>query len=305
MSIGLVRLPSLDLLRGFVAVGRRLSITQAADDLCLTQSAVSRQIQTLEEALGVKLLVRGHRSLSFTPEGERLFRSADGAVQQLQDVVGSLAVARGRRPVTVTASIGVAALWLIPRLGQFQQRHPGIDVRVAANNRILDLKGEGVDLAIRYCDQAAAPAGAERLFGVVLAPVAHPALGNDLLASPEALSRQCLLEYDDPRRPWLQWSEWLGSLGWSGLKPRAVLRFNHYDQVIQAAVAGQGVALGRLELLGPLLADGRLQVLGNKQRQLPDEQAYWLVTAGGERRDEVRQVADWIRAEALAGEPPG
>ena len=72
-----------------------------------------------------------------------------------------------------------------------------------------------------------------------------------------------------------------------------------------ATVAGQGVALGRLELLGPLLADGRLQVLGNKQRQLPDEQAYWLVTAGGERRDEVRQVADWIRAEALAGEPPG
>lgn len=90
MSLPLVRLPSLDLVRGFVAVGRRMSITLAAQDLCLTQSAVSRQIHALEESLGMKLLVRGHRSIAFTPEGERLFRSADGAIQQLQDVIGEL-----------------------------------------------------------------------------------------------------------------------------------------------------------------------------------------------------------------------
>ncbi len=85
MSRSLVRLPSLDLIRGFVAVGRRMSITLAARDLCLTQLAVSRQIHGLETALGCKLLVRGHRSIAFTPEGERLFRSADSAVQQLQN----------------------------------------------------------------------------------------------------------------------------------------------------------------------------------------------------------------------------
>src|SRR5690606_13087513 len=87
MSMDLARLPSLELIRGFVAVGRRMSMTLAAADLSLTQSAVSRQVHALEEQLGVRLLIRGHRSIAFTPEGERLFRSANGAVQQLQDVV--------------------------------------------------------------------------------------------------------------------------------------------------------------------------------------------------------------------------
>src|SRR5437660_1631685 len=106
MSIPLVRLSPIDLIRGFVAVGRRMSITLASEDLCLTQSAVSRQIHALEEQLGVKLLVRRHRSLLFTAEGERLFRIADGAVQQLQDVMGAIGGTTVRRPVTVTASIG-------------------------------------------------------------------------------------------------------------------------------------------------------------------------------------------------------
>ncbi len=108
MSTPLVRLASLDLLRGFVAVGRRMSITLAADDLCLTQSAVSRQVSVLEETLGVKLLVRGHRSIAFTPEGERLFRSADSAVQQLQDAIGAIRVAAERRPVHCHDDLGMA-----------------------------------------------------------------------------------------------------------------------------------------------------------------------------------------------------
>lgn len=116
MSLPLVRLPSLDLVRSFVAVGRRMSITLAAQDLCLTQSAVSRQILALEELLGVKLLLRGHRSLSFTAEGERLFRSADSSVQQLQDVLGEVSPRGRARPVTLSASIGVTGLWLLPRL---------------------------------------------------------------------------------------------------------------------------------------------------------------------------------------------
>ncbi len=106
MSTPLVRLASLDLLRGFVAVGRRMSITLAADDLCLTQSAVSRQVSALEEALGVKLLVRGHRSIAFTPEGERLFRSADSAVQH-QGTGNSL-----RCSCSVRVSSAGSGLWL-------------------------------------------------------------------------------------------------------------------------------------------------------------------------------------------------
>ena len=110
MSLRLVQLASLDQVRGFVAVGRRMSITLAAQDLCLTQSAVSRQIHGLEEQLGIKLLHRGYRAITFTPEGERLFRAADGAVQLLQDVMGEIRTTAVLRPVTLSASIGVTGL---------------------------------------------------------------------------------------------------------------------------------------------------------------------------------------------------
>ncbi len=157
MSVPLVRLSSLDLVKGFVAVGRRMSITQTADDLCLTQSAVSRQIHALEEQLGVRLLLRKHRGVAFTLEGERLFRSADGAVQQLQDVLGELRPGAAPQTVTITASIGVTGLWLLPRLGRLQREHPDIDVRLSASNEVVDLRGGEIDLEVRYCARGAAP----------------------------------------------------------------------------------------------------------------------------------------------------
>jgi DNA-binding transcriptional LysR family regulator len=296
MSPPLVRLPPLDLLKGFVAVGRRMSITQAADDLCVTQSAISKQVRALEDALGVKLFHRGYRSVRFTPEGERLFRSADAAVQQLQDSVGSLG-SGGKRPVTITASIGVAGLWLLPRLGDFQRRHPQIDVRVAASNSILNLASEQIDLAIRYCAAEQAPRGAVQLFGETIAPVASPTLGIRSLDSERALARQVLLEFED-RRPWLQWADWLAARRWTPAQAKGMLRFNQYDQVIHAAVAGQGVALGRLELLAPMLQDGRLAVLPARSAGKPSHFAYWLLQADAAPRREVADVAGWIVDEA-------
>src|SRR5579871_927295 len=265
MSISVVRLPSMDLIRSFVAVGRRMSITLAAEDLYVTQSAVSRQIHALEEMLGVKLLVRGHRSITFTPEGERLFRVADTAVRQLQEAVGSISVTHDRRPVTVSTPIGFAGLWLLPRMGHFQQHHHDIDLRISANPRIVDLRSEGIDRAIRYCPPSAAPEGTVRLFGETLAPVAHPSLRAEPLESPEQVSQYFLLEFDDLKHYYLQWPDWLSAMGWASAKPKGVLRFNQYDQVIQAALAGQGIALGRMELLGPMLAERRLVALSRPQ----------------------------------------
>ncbi|MDL2338390.1 MAG: LysR substrate-binding domain-containing protein [Pseudomonadota bacterium] len=298
MSIPLVRLSSLDLIRGFVAVGRRMSITLASQDLCLTQSAVSRQIHALEAQLGVRLLVRGHRSIAFTTEGERLFRSANGAVQQLQDVLGEIRTAGAARPVMLSASIGVTGLWLLPRLSRFQTLHPGVDLRVSANNRVADLRQDGIDLAIRYTTPASAPEGAVRLFGESLAPVAHPSLGLKSVGSAKSLSKVSLLEFEDPKHPWLQWADWLGAMGLSEARPRGVLRFNQYDQVIQAALAGQGVALGRLALIQPLLDDGRLVMLDSVKNPSRTTHAYWLIRASDKPREEVRRVADWIEAEA-------
>lgn len=294
----LVKLPSLDLIRGFVAVGRRMSITLAAGDLSLTQSAVSRQVHALEEQLGVRLLVRGHRSLSFTPEGERLFRSANGAVQQLQDVLGAVRT-RGRlRPVTISSAVGFASLWLLPRLGRLQKRHPGIDVRVSANNHVVDMENEGIDLAVRYTTAVRAPRGSSRLFGETLAPVAAPSLGVRALRSPAALAGLTLLDFDDPRAPWLHWQTWLESMGWGAVKTGHSLRFNQYDMVIQAALAGQGVALGRVDLVRTLVEEKRLVYLAPPSALASTSHAYWLVGAHEGQRREVHEVAAWIQAEA-------
>src|SRR5271155_1175051 len=282
-----IRLASLDLIRGFVAVGRRMSITQAAQDLFLTQSAVSRQIIALEEALGVKLLNRGYRSISFTAEGERFFRIADSAFQQLQDGVNALAGGRDRQPVTITASIGVTGLWIMPRLGGFQQRHPDIDVRVAANNKVVDLRTGGADVAIRYCPSSRAPPGSQRLFGEAVAPVAHPSLGISRL-DPESVAGHVLIEYDDSNRPWLQWADRLHSMGLSAIKPKGVLRYNQYDQAIRAALEGQGIALGRIALIEPLLSQGRLVAVGGAGADHAHGYAYWLGPAGATPRRDLQ-----------------
>ena len=298
MSTSLLPLNALmEPLRGFVAVGRHMSITLAAQELCLTQSAVSRQVQALEQRLGVKLLRRGHRSVTFTAEGERLFRGADLALRQLQDVIASVASPSATRPVTVSASIGLTALWLLPRLGRFQHLHPTIDLRVAASNRLVDLPAENVDLAIRYCSRADAPPGAQHLFDERIAPVASPGPGKRRLRAALDLDGQVLLEYEDDQRPWLRWHNWLQARGWH-VRPKAILRFNQYDQVVHSAVAGQGIALGRLPLLGQWLKDHHLRTLDTPRAPQGTDHAYWLLQSDETPRESVSAVIAWLLGEA-------
>lgn len=298
MSAPLSQLTSLNLIRGFVAVGRRMSITLAAADLHLTQSALSRQVRTLEESLGVKLLERGHRSIAFTTEGARLFEMADGALRQLQDAVGAAREGRAARPVTIAASIGVVGLWLLPRLGEFLHHHPSIDVRISANNKLNNLRDDELDLTIRSCRPEDTPPNATKLFDEAIAPVAHPSLGLPADCSRDSLEAQVLLEFDGEYLPWLRWKEWLACQGWEGFKPRGMLRFNHYDQTIQAAIAGQGVALGRLQLTGEALRDGRLRVSQMPRPGPPTTHAHWLVRTESAPRSEIDFVAAWVCEEA-------
>jgi DNA-binding transcriptional LysR family regulator len=290
------------LIRGFVAVGRRMSVTLAAEDLCLTQSAVSRQIHSLEDSLGVSLFHRGYRSISFTPAGERLFHTADGVVRQLQDAFESITCQPQRQPVTITASIGVTALWLLPRLSELQRRYPELDVRVAANDKLLDLHAEGIDLAIRYTSVTNAPSGATRLFDERILAVAHPSLGIARLDA-ETVAHHVLIEFDGLREPLVRWSDHLGALGLGDAKPRSMLPLNQYEQVLEAALAGQGIALGRAALVEPMIADGRLVALDAGAGK-PAGHAYWLMQADPAARQDVRNVAKWIGEQARAAAEP-
>jgi len=292
MSVPLAQLFSLDLLKAFVAAGRRMSITQAADDLCLTQSAVSRQIHALEEQVGTKLFVRKPRGVAFTPAGERLFRAADHAVQQLQEAAAEVRRPGSGRAVTITASIGVTGVWLLPRLNRLQERHPRTDLRVATSNAVHDLRADGIDLAIRYAREASVPRGAVRLFDETLAPVAHPSL-LPVLASGGSCP---LLEFEDTR-PWLQWRRWFDEARWRRSN-RQVLHFNQYDQLVHAALAGQGIAIGRIELIQPLIDSEQLAIVELPCTPVPSPYSYWLLQADENPRDDVRRVSEWIQLEA-------
>ena len=296
------RLPSLDLLRGFEAAARYLSFTRAAEEMFLTQSALSRQIGTLEEQLGTPLFERRHRELRLTDAGQILQVTARAMLDELTQAVTRIRRDQATQPLTVSTNLPFAALWLIPRLSRFRERHPEIDVFISADNQIVDLERERIDLAVRYCSDAMAPPGSPKLFGERLLPVCSPALARDPtrpLKRPEDLARHVLLSIDDERGrfTWLNWSAWLAAIGIHELKPAGSLRFNHFDQVIQAALDGQGVALGRVPLIDRLLRQRKLVApFRDKYTTL---RSYFVVRGTrAANRPEAQAFVDWLVEEA-------
>jgi len=298
------RLPSLDLLKGFDAAARHLSFTRGAEDLFLTQSALSRQIQTLEEQLGVALFERRHRELRLTDAGQILHTCAKNVLDELAHAVAKIRREQSTQPLTVSTNQPFAAMWLIPRLSQFRELHPDVDVFISADNRIVDLERERIDLAVRYCTEAMAPPGSPRLFGERLVPVCSPSLAADRerpLKRPEDLARHTLLHIDDERGrfPWLNWSVWLAAIGIRDLEPAGSLRFNHFDQVMQAALGGQGVALGRVPLIDSLLRERRL--VAPFRDKYATSRAYFVVTTNqASMRPAARAFVEWLCEEARA-----
>lgn len=299
MNRQLRRLPSLDALKGFDASARHLSFTKAAAELSLTQSAISRQVQTLEEQLGVRLFVRGVRKLALTPEGERLHRAAASALGDLAEVCANLRAGRRRPRVTVSAAISIAALWLVPRMGAFHERHPEVDVHLSADNRPVDLAREEVDVALRYGPPELMPPGAAPLFDEVVFPVAAPGIAAAFppVPTPADLAAVTLLAYVGEPTPGLDWAPWLVSLGLGKAQPKAMIQFNQYDQMIRAAADGRGIALGRGPLVRRLIEEDRLAPLMDARERVASR-GYYLLRAGAETRPEVDAFVAWLLDEA-------
>jgi len=298
------RLPSLDLLRGFEAAARLLSFTRAGEELHLTQSAVSRQIQELEQQLGIALFERRHRSLALTEAGRDYYAAAAQALATMREATDRLRAQRGKRALGVTTTHSFAALWLIPRLAGFTRAHPDIDVRIAAETRVQDLARDGLDVAIRHGPATLCGPNALRLFGERVFPVCSPAMlkrAKHPLKVPADLRHHILLQYDDPdgRHPWLHWKTWLEIEGLADLRPAGRLLFSGYEQIIPAAVAGHGVALGRTPLVRDLISAGDLVV--PFERSADPARAYFVIVApGAGARSEVSAFVSWLRGEAAA-----
>jgi LysR family transcriptional regulator, glycine cleavage system transcriptional activator len=252
---------SLDLLRGFHAAARHLSFTRAAQELFLTQPAISREVRTLEEQLGTALFHRVNRSIQLTRAGHELYRASDEALRLVDEAV--LRIEGASRTLSITTTVALASTWLVPRLPEFTKLHPEIDLRFFASNDLVDLEREQIDVAVRYRPPEMGPGAGEKLFDYEQFPVCSPALAGDPLRPLRVaadLSRHVLLDFETTLygRPWFDWARWFDAKGIRDIRAAGSLRFSHYDQVIEAAVNGGGVAVGKRPHLINHLRDGRL-----------------------------------------------
>jgi len=294
-------LPPLGFFQGFEAAARTLSFTKAAEELFITQSAVSRQIKALEDHLGIRLFERRPRSLALTESGQALYRMSADVLERLQTATDQLRAASRTRQLALTTTTGFASLWLIPRLQRFTGLHPDIDVRISATTDPLNLERSLLDLAIRYCLPEAVPDGAVRLFGEEMIPVCAPALLRDRarpLKRPQDLQHHVLLHFDYPgaHRMFMDWGTWLTPLGIGEIKSAGALHFSQYEQMIQAAIAGQGVALGRQPLVNDLIQSGMLAA--PFKQSVVGSRGYFVIEsplAAG--KPHVRQFAAWLLDE--------
>ncbi len=289
----------LDLLHTFEAAARHLSFTSAAEELALTQSAVSRQIQQLEANLHAALFERGHRSLTLTEAGRVMQRAVDDSLERLRDAAARVRPMATARQVAITCTPGFASFWLIPRLARFTAAHPQVEVRLSATLEIVDLERSQLDVAVRFVPvrEGVGP----KLFEEEVLPVCAPSLLRDParpLRKPADLQLHTMLTVDFPNKlPTLDWEPWMQLMGLEAVHPANVLRFTQYGEAVAAAVAGQGVVIGRLPLLQALMDEGKL--VAPFRHSAASRRGYFVTVAKhADRNQDAHDFASWIVAEA-------
>ena len=299
-------LPTTTSLRAFSLVARWLSFKRAADELHLSPSAVSRQIQALEEHLGVRLLRRLNPGLELTEEGQRYLQDVDPALERLD--AAQRGIASAPRKLRVSALESFSESWLVPRLAEFERAHPDIELILEATLRHADFVRDPVDVAIRFGRGPWDGLHSEPIFDLDYFPVCSPELraGDPPLREPADLARHTLIHIAQIPDAW---SGWLRAAGLDGLEPRRTITYDHVGIALSAAAAGRGVALSTEILCARWLAEGRLcQPLPQRVRS---DQTYHFVCRPEELADRrITALRDWLierltaadarRASALA-----
>ena len=289
------RLPPLNALRAFEAAGRHLSFTKAAEELNVTQAAISHQVKALEERLGMTLFRRLNRALLLTDAGQSYLPPLREAFDGMAEATERLRAHDARRVLTITTLPSIAAKWLVPRLGRFRAAHPDIDLRLDASLHLTDFARENVDAALRYGRGKWDGMRADRLMTEDFFPVCNPGLleGAHPLREPGDILHHTLL-HDDSRTDWTMWFLAAGVVGGDPTRGPA---FTDSSLVLQAAVEGQGVALGRGALAAADLDAGRL--VRPFDISLEAEFAYYVVypltTA---EHPKIASFREWLLAEA-------
>ncbi|MGH7067390.1 MAG: transcriptional regulator GcvA [Acetobacteraceae bacterium] len=290
------KLPPLKTLPDFEAAARHLSFSKAAEELNVTHGAVSRQVKSLEDYLGVPLFRRLNRALRLTDEGQAYARAVREILDSLAEVTRRLPTPKEANRLTVSTTYSFTTGWLVPRLGRFRALHPEIDVRLQANDHAVDFARDNVDLAIRYGRGIYPGLAIERLVGDDYAPVGSPTLlkGKHPLRKPADLRHHVLLHDEGTE---IDWRMWLMAAGVEGVDAARGPIFSHSPMVIQAAIRGEGVALGRQALIEDELVSGRLVRLFDLR--LKSEMAYYFLCPQlSLEQPKVRAFRDWLLAEA-------
>jgi LysR family glycine cleavage system transcriptional activator len=276
------RLPSLNGLRAFEAAARHLSFTLAASELNVTQTAISHQIRRLEEELGIRLFVRQNRALALTPEARDYLPGVRAAFNDLRLATDRLLRKDDDKVLTVSTLASLAAKWLLPRLTDFQEAHPGIDVRITTSTSLVDFQRDDVDAAIRYGRGQWPGLRADWLMADELFPVCSPSLlrGDKPLRLPEDLRGYPLLHTSNANSD--DWRLWLTAAGLpADIAKQPGITFDMIFMTIQAAIDGIGVAMGRTSYVSDDIAKGRLVV--PFKIALPADAGFYLVSPEGRR----------------------
>mgnify|MGYP005987354651 CR=1 FL=1 len=290
------RLPPLNALRAFEASARQLSFTLAAEELFVTQAAVSHQIKSLEEFLGIKLFMRKNRSLLLTEEGQSYYLDIKDIFNSLQDATERLLARGAKGAITVCSQPSFAIQWLVPRLSAFNALHPDIDVRIKAVDQAENSLTGDVDVAIYYGRGSWPNIHADKLHTEYLIPVCSPLLlqenatsGKPPLLTLDDLQHHTLL-HDTSRK---DWTKWFKQVGVKGEKVNQGPIFSHSAMVVQAALYGQGVALAYSVLAQPDIDSGRLICPFNDV--LVSKNAYFIVCREVQKDiGKIEAFRDWL-----------
>ena len=294
-------LPSLQTLRAFEAAGRLKSYSKAADELGLTHGAVSHRIRELEGRLGVTLFRRAGNSMQLTEAGLKLDAQVRQGLSVLEQAFApprSAGKGAGSQ-IVITSVSSLAATWLFTRLTEYRAEHPGIDFDLRVADGLSDFKKDGIDIGVRLGRGGWAGIHATKLFDEALTPVCTPDYRDRLnLREPSDLSRATLL-----RNPWTPWARWFSAVGLDWPEPATGPMFDDAPLLLRAALAGQGVALGRQWLAIDEVRAGRL--VTPFDLAVRDDFAYWLVWPTGRTlRPDAARFRDWLDARAAAEKPP-